>query len=342
MTSGPQLPTVSAVVLAWKDEPWLPRSVEAVLASTGIDVNVIIVDNGVTTDVVEKFADHPAVTVLRPGRNLGYSGGCNAGAAAAIGDYIALVNSDLTVEPTTLRRLVDALDEPNAELAVASVRLADDPALINAGANPVHCLGLSWCGDMGKPEHRDQITDTAGASGSCLMSRASHWRRLGGFDDHYFAYHEDCELSIRTWRIGSRVVYVPDAIAIHRYEFSRNQFKLYMVERNRLIFVSTLWSIPALVALAPALLALELLTLLVAAKQRWGRDKVRGWVWIWRNRRYIAERRRQLQAERTVPNRQWMSLLTAEVDAAFFPLPAGRAALNAIMRGYWAVARRLV
>ena len=55
--------------------------------------------------------------------------------------------------------------------------------------------------------------------------------------EHYFANHEDADFSIRTWRLGLRVVNVPDAIALHRYEFSRNPNKFYLVERNRLMFV---------------------------------------------------------------------------------------------------------
>jgi GT2 family glycosyltransferase len=338
----PVAPTVSAVVLAWKDEPWLARSIEALLASQGVTVDVIIVDNGCTNDGIDRFVDHKQVTVLRPGTNLGYSGGNNVGAEVATGEYLALVNSDLVVEPTTLRQLVDVAADPTVGLVVASVRLSEDPRLINAGANPVHVLGLSWSGDMGQPETRAEPVETAGASGACVLTRTAHWRRLGGFDAEYFAYHEDVELSLRTWWRGLRVMYVPAAVGVHRYEFSRVPFKMYLSERNRLLLLATGWSGRALVLLSPALIGLELAMLLVAARQGWAREKARGWAWLWRNRRHVSSRRRQLRGEQLVSDREWMGRLHTGVDKAFFPLPFGLGAMSAIMRGYWSVVRRLI
>ncbi|GAA5199061.1 glycosyltransferase family 2 protein [Rugosimonospora acidiphila] len=338
-------PSVSAVVLAWKDEPWLTRCIEALLASTGVAIEVVIVDNGAeggSVQTLEKFADHPLVTVVNPGSNLGFAGGCNFGARSATGDYLALVNGDLLVEPTTLRRLVDVVDGPGVGVAVASVRMPDDVQIVNAGANPVHVLGMSWAGGLGKPETRTGLVDTAAASGACLVTTRAHWQRLDGFDEEYFAYCEDSELSLRTWRLGLRCVYVPDAIATHRYEFSRNPFKNYLIERNRLMLVATLWSPRALVVLAPAGLAFEAVGLAVALLQGWGGAKVRGWTWLWRNRGHLRARRRQLRGEGTVPDREWMRLLRADVDAVFFPLPVGLGLLNAVMRGYWAAVRWMV
>ncbi len=340
--SEPPAPRVTAVVLAWQAEPWLPRCVDSLLAAKGVDVDVVLVDNGCTTDDVERIADRPGVTVVRPGRNLGFAGGCNAGAAVATGDYLVLANSDLVVEPTTVARLIEVLDQPGIGITVASVRLSEDPRLINAGANPVHVLGLSWSGRMGEREDRTEPCDTAGASGACVALTRAYWQELGGFDPEYFAYHEDAELSIRTWQRGRRVVYVPDAVAVHRYEFSRNTTKLYLIERNRLLFLSTLWSARALVLLAPPLLALELAMLALGLKQGWGGAKVRGWGWMWRNLGHVRARRRQLRGERTVPDREWMRVLTDTLDAAAFALPVGTGALNALMRAYWRVVARLV
>jgi len=337
-----EAPRVSAVVLAWKAEPWLRRGVDALLASEKIAVDVILVDNGCTTDDVEVLERLPGVTVVRPGENLGFAGGCNVGAAAAAGDYIALVNGDAIVEPTALARLVDEAARPDVGVAGASIRLADAPRLINSAGNPVHVLGLSWAGRLGEPEEGTEPVDVAVASGACMVIRRALWERLGGFDTEYFAYHEDTELSIRVWRGGLRVVYVPDAVAVHRYEFSRNDFKYYMIERNRLMFLATLWGWRALVLLSPALLGLELGMIALAAKQGWLGAKVRGWRWLAGHAGHIRRRRRLLQAERTVPNRVWMGILTDRLDPVAIELPAVTGPLNTIMRAYWRLVRPLV
>jgi GT2 family glycosyltransferase len=334
---------ISAVVLAWKSEPFLRRSVQALLDSKGVEVDVVLVDNGCTDDDVDFLATLPRVTVQRPGRNLGFSGGCNLGADAATGEYIAMVNGDAVVQPHTMARLAEVLDDPGIGIAAACIRLADNPDLLNSSGNMIHVLGVSWVGGLGEVDTRTGPTDVAGAMGACILMRRSHWDNLGGFDDHYFAYHEDAEISLRTWRRGQRVVNVPDAIAIHRYEFSRNPFKYYLVERNRLMFVLTLWGTRALLLLIPPLLALEAAMTLLAVKQGWLPEKRRGWAWLWQHRKHIAARRRKLRAERTVPDRRWMRLLTDKFDTPLVPLPrAVQSPLNALMRLYWLIVRPLV
>jgi GT2 family glycosyltransferase len=341
MTRPSDEPKITAIVLAYQAEPFLQRSVKALLASEGAHVDVVLVDNGCTTDDVGVLETVPGVVVVRPGRNLGFSGGCNAGAAAATGDYLALVNGDAIVQPATMARLVHELHEPGVGIAAAAIRLADEPDLLNSSGNMVHVLGLSWVGGLGEPETRTAPTEVAGAMGSCVVMRRSHWDRLGGFYDHYFAYHEDAEISLRTWRLGQRVVNVPDAIALHRYEFGRNPFKYYLVERNRLMFVYTLWNRRALVLLAPPMLALEAAMVLLAVKQGWFKEKVKGWRWLWQHRRDLRRRRALLQGERVVADREWMGRLTDKLDTPLIPLPGiVLKPLNAAMRGYWALIRR--
>jgi GT2 family glycosyltransferase len=334
-------PKVSAIVLAWKAEPLLRASVESLLASVKVDVDVVLVDNGCTTDDVQVLSRLPGVTVVGQGDNIGFSGGCNLGVAASTGEYVALVNGDAIVEQTTLARLVEELGRPDVGIAAGAIRLADEPELLNSSGNEVHVLGVSWIGGFRERETRTEPTDTPGAMGACLVTTRAHWDRLGGFDHHYFAYHEDAELSIRTWRVGLRVVNVPDAVAFHRYEFSRNSFKYYLVERNRLMFVVTLWGWRALALLAPPLLALELVMLLLAAKEGWLRDKLRGYAWLWRHRGHLLARRRTLQREKTVADRQWMRILTDRFNTPLIN-PPGVGVLNAAMVAYWRLVRALV
>ncbi|GGM99921.1 hypothetical protein GCM10011609_42820 [Lentzea pudingi] len=338
------LPTVSAIVLAWKSEPWLRRCVTALLGSEKVAVEVVLVDNGCTDDDVEVLSELDGVTVVRPGENLGYSGGNNAGVKVSTGEYVALINGDAIVEPGTLARLVQELqDRPDVGIAAASVRLAEDPTLLNSRGNMVHVLGISWVGGLGEPETRTAPTDTAGAMGAGLVTTRAHWDRLGGFFEHYFAYHEDADLSIRTWRLGLRVVNVPDAVVVHRYEFARNNNKYYLVERNRLMFVLTLWSGRALALLAPALLALELAMVALAVKEGWLKDKARGWAWLWRHRKDLRARRSLARKAQTVPDSEWMKVLTSELNTPLINVPkVVLTPLNAVTTAYWKLIRRFV
>jgi GT2 family glycosyltransferase len=332
------MPTVGVVVLAWQAEPYLAECVSAVLASAEVQVRVILVDNGCDPDDLLAVGHHDRVEILKPGWNTGFAGGCNLAAEKLDTDFLAFVNSDCVIAPDVLAALTAEATQSGIGPVMASIRLADRPEVLNSAGNPVHVIGLSWAGEMECTENRTEPFDVTGASGACLMIRRSLWEDLGGFADSYFAYLEDTELSLRCWRLGLASRCVPTAVAAHHYEFSRNSNKMYLLERNRLQMVSTLWSRRALVVCAPILLLSELLLLGFAVLSGWGPQKVRGWWWIWRHRVELADRRRVLQSERTQPDAAWMARLTPDLDPQAVGFVARPASL--FFRAYWALVRR--
>ncbi|HEY4853224.1 MAG TPA: glycosyltransferase family 2 protein [Streptosporangiaceae bacterium] len=337
------MPTVTAVVLAYGAEPWLQDAVSAVLASTGIDLDAVVVDNGCTSDAIDRVKGLDGVRVITPETNSGYSGGCDLGAAEAGGEYLAFVNSDAIVAPAALSRLAEVASAREVGLAMGSIRLADSPEKMNSAGNPVHFTGLSWAGGFDEPAtryaRRRQVT---AASGCCFVIRRELWEDLGGFAPEYFAYCEDTELSLRLWQRSLSVEYVPDAVVVHHYEFSRNERKLYLLERNRLLLVLTTYQRRSLVVLAPMLAATELLMLGAAIAGGWGRAKLRGWLWLGRNSGWVRARRALIQSERTVPDAVIFRRMTARIDPANVAAPPGVNMLNAVMSGYWSIARRLL
>jgi GT2 family glycosyltransferase len=342
-SSGTAAPAVSAVVLAFRDEPWLERCVHALLDSTGVDVDVVLVDNGCTDGAVERLAPTPGVAVVRPGENLGFAGGCNAGAAVASGEFLALINGDLVVEADALAELVAFAAKPGIGIAQPSIRLSDDPSRLNSDGNEVHFLGYSWCGGFGKPASiRTAPRSITSVMGAAMVLRRELWHELGGFEDHYFAYHEDVDLSRRCWDRGLELVNVPSAVVIHRYEFGREPSKIYLSERNRLLFVLTAYQSRTLLVLALPLIGVELAALAGSAVTGTGGQKMAGWWWLFRHRRWIAQRRRQLQSERVVSDAELAHLFATRLDAGNYPLPAWLEPLDALLAAYWWVARRFL
>jgi len=336
-------PRVSAVVLAYRAEPWFEKSVHALLGSHDVKVDVVVVDNGCTDGAVDRLRDVAGVLVVGDGENLGFSAGCNLGASVATGQYLALVNGDLVVDPDALRHLVDVAREPDVGIAAGSVRLGDDPDRLNTAGNEIHFLGFSWVGGFGElASERAVARDVAGAMGALLVLRRSVWNGLDGFAPEYFAFHEDAELSWRCWQGGLRVQYVPDAIGLHRYEFARVSNKLYLAERNRLIFVLTCWEARTLCVLAPAFLGVELAVIAASVSGGWFRAKLQGWRWLWTHRRWLQQRRGVVQAHRTVSDRRLAHLMTDHLDARNYPLPPVLRPFDELLAWYWRVARRFL
>lgn len=328
-------------MLAWGDEPVLVEAVRAVLASTGVAVDVVLVDNGCTNDAVEVLRGVPGVTVVEPGENLGFAAGCNAGARIARGEHLAFINGDAVVRPDALAHLVAGLDD-TVGLTTASLRLYDDPEVMNSGGNPVHYTGLSWAGGLGEPASAHAVpTDVTSATGAATVCRADRFAELGGFCEPMFAYCEDTELSLRCWQRGWRVAYVPEAVVLHRYEFSRNPLKFYLLERNRLILLLTLFQARTLLLLALPLVGLEVAMLAVAAKGGWARQKIKGWRWLLAHRNELRERRKFVQSTRRVPDSDIAPLLTGNVTPGLpgLDIPA---MLRLASRAYWNLVRRFV
>ena len=337
------LPRVTVVTLAYGAEPVLHASVASVLASTGVDVDVVLVDNGCTTDAVQTLPADPRLRIVTPAENLGFAGGVNFGARSAEGEFLSLVNSDAEVRPDTLAKLVAVASRPEVGIASGSIRLASDPEVINSAGNPVHVVGLSWAGGLDEPASRHaQEARVASASGAGLVLSRDLWLRLEGFADEYFAYHEDVDLSWRTWQQGLEVVYVPDAVVLHHYEFSRNALKMYLLEKNRQIFLRTAYGPRLRAATWLPTTALDVAMRIVARAQGWSDENARAHRWITDNRTWLRDRRAWVQSVRTTPDRALVPLLTATLDQQVFPLPRGAGALQTLMRVYWSVARRFV
>lgn len=334
------LPRVSAVMLAWGREPVLADAVQAVLASRDVDIDVVLVDNGCLDDAVERVRGLDRVTVINPGSNTGFAGGCNLGARHARGEVLAFINGDAVVDPHAVRHLADAL-VGDVGLASASLRLYDEPQTMNSAGNPIHYTGLSWAGGMGEPAGKyTKPRNIASATGAAVAVRADRFRALGGFCQPMFAYCEDADLSLRCWQRGWRTVYVPDAVVLHRYEFTRNPQKLYLLERNRIFMVLTTLQARTLLVLAPALLGLEVAVFLVSGRQGWRPQKVAGWQWLWKHRGLVAARRRIVQGERVRSDGELADVFTGDFapsqDTGFSVGPMARA----LSRLYWALARR--
>jgi GT2 family glycosyltransferase len=331
----------SVVIVAYDSGPVLERCVDSVRRDDPGN-EVIVVNNGSRGAEIDAVADLPGVELVDARGNVGFAAGCTLGAERASGETLVFLNPDTTVEPGAIGALCRALEDPSVGIAMARLRLMDRPELLNSTGCVIHFTGLAWSDGYGEPV--DSLTEPheiTYANGSALAIRAELFRSLGGFTPEFFIYHEDLELGWRVRMRGLRVVIDPAADVLHEYDYSRNVKKNYFMERNRLIFVSSAYSLRMLLLLAPALVAAEAGLTLVALRQGWFRDKVKGWVWVARHARWLARHRRKLQSERLVPDRDLARHLTATVNPKMVDVPAFVTRANPLLERYWSFVRRL-
>lgn len=332
--------SVSVITVAYRTGPALTRCLDSLAGEAD---EILVVDNGGGGAEIDEARGRDGVRVLDPEENLGFGRANNLAAAEAAGDVLAFLNPDTVVAPGAVSQLARTLEDPKIGIAMARLRLLDHPEKLNSSGVEVHVTGIGWAGGFGDPaEDLDRLRDVPAPSGTAMAIRAETFRELGGFAEELFMYLEDLELGWRARLAGYRVVVDPGADVFHDYEYDRNPRKSYFLERNRLVFLLSSYSVRQLLLLSPVLAATEVGMLALATKEHWFRDKVAGWGWLARNARVVARRRRATQQLRRVRDRDLAAYMTPTFSPGMVPVPALLRAANPVVRGYWKLVRKLL
>lgn len=242
--------TVAAIIVNYRTAELTVDCVRSLLASEGVALSAIVVDNasgdGSAEHFRRAFAGEPRVRVIETERNGGYTGGNNAGFAEAArmgAEHVFVLNSDTTVDPACVRLLLEEL-ERSSDVAVVSPRIFyGDPRdrLWFGGSRfslwhgrAVH-VGRKRDASAGLPDRQD----IPFATGCAFLARLEVVQQLGGFDESLFAYGEDLDFSLKVQRAGYRIRYVPDAVLWHLEGYSHRKsggqaLRIYLHTRNML------------------------------------------------------------------------------------------------------------
>jgi GT2 family glycosyltransferase/glycosyltransferase involved in cell wall biosynthesis len=178
----------------------------------------IVVDDASSDATAARLAQIGGIRILRNAQNLGFVGSCNAGAAAAHGDYLAFLNNDTVVEDGWLDALLGVFDE-EPEAGLAGAKLVYPDGRLQEAGGIVFADGSGW--NYGRFENpadpRFEFRREADyCSGAAIMIRRDLFETLGGFDTRYApAYYEDTDLAFAVRKAGKKVFYEPRAAVVH-------------------------------------------------------------------------------------------------------------------------------
>lgn len=215
-----QVDTKTAVVVPnWDGIDSLAACLDSLLVQSA-PTEVIVVENGSTDGSQQFLAEkYPGVTVLLQGKNLGFAGGVNVGIEYALAQgytAVALFNNDAVADKDWLEQLQKGLEDQAVGITTCTFMSADGKHLDSTGD-----LFTNW--GLPYPRGRDEIstkqydrqTEIFGASGGASLYRVSMLKEIGLFDEDFFAYYEDVDLSFRAQLAGWKVKYIPESIAYH-------------------------------------------------------------------------------------------------------------------------------
>jgi GT2 family glycosyltransferase len=209
----------AVVVPNWNGAETLATCLDSLLAQS-LTAEVVVVENGSVDGSVQLLTEkYPKVTVLAQQTNLGFAGGVNVGIKYAIEqgyETVALFNNDAVADKDWLKHLHAGLQVAEVGIATCTFMSIDGKHLDSTGD-----LFTNWGlpyprgrGEAPTGQYDDQ-TDIFAASGGASLYRISMLKQIGLFDEDFFAYYEDVDLSFRAQMAGWKVRYVPKAIAYH-------------------------------------------------------------------------------------------------------------------------------
>ena len=262
------------------------------------DTEIIVVDNLSFDGTLDHIRQqYPHVRAVSSGRNGGFGAGNNIGAGLATGTHLVFLNPDTEVQAGWLAPLIAALDDPGVGLVTPTILLKGTADRVNTCGNVVHLTGLTFCAGLNEPAPplSARTMPVAAISGAAFVLRRTLWEQLGGFDEQFFMYLEDTDLSLRARRLGYTILHVPASRVWHDYRVSVSAAKLYHLERNRLLMLRKNLSPATLALLSPALALTEVLTWVFCLQHGkayvWA--KWRSYRSLWRGRRIVDRSARQ-------------------------------------------------
>jgi N-acetylglucosaminyl-diphospho-decaprenol L-rhamnosyltransferase len=334
---------LSVVVVTHDSRGAIERTLPALARELRDGDELVVVDNASgdgTPEAVEELA--PGATLVETGANLGFAVACNAGAEAASGELLLLLNPDAVPQPGFREAIERPLSDGRGWAAWMGLVTSEAGRVVNTRGGVVHFTGIAWAGGMGEPVTGLVAGEVGFASGACLAVPLASWREAGGMPAEFFLYHEDVDLSLRFRLAGGRVGIEPAARVDHDYEFVKGAAKWRYLERNRWAVLIRTYPASLLTLLAPALLATELALIPISLAGGWGRQKALAWADVVRSLPRLVRERRAIQGRRRVGAGEFAGRLVADLDSPYLGRAGRSRIIGTVLRGYWSLVSALL
>jgi len=312
-----QPPAASVIVINWNGAPHLPVCLNALREQTYRHVEVIVADNASHDESLALLArDYPEVKVVALSKNLGFTGGNNAGIRAAHGEFIVLLNNDTEVDPHWLAEIIAAFERhPEAGLVASKMKLFDRRDTFHTAGDFYRLDGMPgnrgvWEADRGQYDREDYVFSACGGSAAY---RKSMLDQIGLLDEDFFYSCEDIDLAWRAQLAGWKCVYAPRAVVYHKLSATGSGATASFYDGRNFIYVivkdypSSLWK-----KYRGAIIRKQW-TLFAEALRAWrgqaARARMRGMLSGLLHLPKLLKERRRIQAARKVDDAYLLSIL---------------------------------
>jgi len=238
------LPDLSIIIVTYNSLADIVKCLESLEKfCIGVNLEIIVFDNASTDDTPNLVASaFPKVRLLRYDENVGFARANNLAAAQGRGRYLLLLNPDTWVDDDLAAALVKFLDAHPKASALAPRVLTPEGKVQYSSVCALPTLALLFYEQIGLSQlfprsrrfgryrmtywNHNEIREVEHATGACLAIRREVYDELAGFDENFFMYIEDLDLSYRLMNHGKKIFYLPSAHVFHAGGQSGNQMAI--------------------------------------------------------------------------------------------------------------------
>lgn len=231
-------PLVSIIIVNRNGIEFVNGCLQTVLNSNYPDFEVIFIDNASTDGSLEyvkkNFCDKPKLKFIENAGSFGPAVARNKGAKIASGEYLIFLDNDTRVDAGWLSGLVSVLENDNTiGAAQAKLLRMDREEFYDCAGDYLGPLGFLIERARGAKDtgQFDFVTDILNAKSAASIIRRGLFEKIGGFDEDFYMYLEETDLSWRVWLAGYRVVFIPSAKVYHAFNSAKKDFKRYYSKR---------------------------------------------------------------------------------------------------------------
>ncbi len=239
-------PLVAIVTLNWKRPDDTIECLSSAAEQSYLNIILIVVDNESSEESFTAISNaFPQAIILRNRHNLGFAAGANIGIRHALNhgaDYIFLVNNDTTFAPDTIERLLLHVGT-DIGILVPAIYYADFPDLPWSLGGLCHWLTLEKTDDnpaVLMTVDPDGYLERDYVVGCGVLLTRYILEKVGLFDERFFMYYEDMDLSLRIRKYGFRILLIPAARMWHKVAASSGGAdtpgERYWMARSSVIF----------------------------------------------------------------------------------------------------------
>lgn len=234
--------SVLIVVLNWNGIEDTKECLISLQAQTYNNYKIAIVENGSVDNSAEELdklsTQDPNLIIIKNKRNLGFAGGVNTGIRYALDnnfDAVALFNNDAVADKNWLSELVKTLEVNDSSISTGLL-LHRDGKTIDSTGDYYSSWGIAFPRSRGTSSNN--IPDSGfvfGSTGGSSLYKTDLFKEIGLFDETFFAYYEDADISFQTQLAGHKVYYTKDAVAYHKQGATSNKipgFTVYQTFKN--------------------------------------------------------------------------------------------------------------